>query len=682
MALQYFSKLPNNPINCSTPYAHTHNFGFYVPEIYSYNGYTYNIASPDPNGRNAWGAYGYIVRNNWADTKGYMRDWFLNHGAGSSVDWSPSMAKARTEINGNYPFVVLTSLTSAGHYITCIGAFKNQSTLVFNDPYGNKNSGYMNYNGIGVRYDWPGFNNGYANMNTVHCFIYCRLTQGVPWDAEYVGQSYPTVMFPGQQATMYLEYRNKGTQTWSASGANPTRLATSAPRGSTGAFYTAGDWPNFDRATNVDANTAPNAVGRFTFLGTAPTTPGYYKQVWELVTDGVSWFDGTGDDAWFGVEVAKSGDNVTFQCADYAHGADALQNVDYYDTTAGNTGGQYRNQDVDIRTCPEGGYQVGWTAPGEWLSYWWHYTQNGTFSATLRYSNGSASNAQAKLTLDGYDLVTLTLPPTGSYDTLANVSGTFVVNNTGLRNLKLHVLSGNPDFKSIQIARVQTPAAPSGLTATAVSQTQINLTWTDNSSNETNFVVARATTSGGPYTDIATLGANTTSFSNTGLTANTTYYYVVRATNASGSSANSNQASALTWPAEIIMDNTATGFSCSANWSTGTSATDKYGTNYRWRSAASGVNDPATFTWTAQQTRNYEVYAWWPQGTNRSSSVPFVISRTGGTTTVYRDQRTGGGQWQSLGIYAITAGTNTIRVSVNTTASGVVMADAIRIVPR
>jgi hypothetical protein len=226
------------------------------------------------------------------------------------------------------------------------------------------------------------------------------------------------------------------------------------------------------------------------------------------------------------------------------------------------------------------------------------------------------------------------------------------------------------------------PAAPSGLTATAVSQTQINLTWTDNSSNETNFVVARATTSGGPYTDIATLAANTTSFSNTGLTANTTYYYVVRATNASGSSANSNQASALTWPVEIIVDNADAGFSCSSNWVLATSATDKYGANYRWRSAANGVNDPATFTWTAQQTRNYEVYAWWPQGTNRCSSVPFVISRTGGTTTVFRDQRTGGGQWQSLGIYAITAGTNTIQVSVNTTASGVVMADAVRIVPR
>src|SRR5205085_1374039 len=87
------------------------------------------------------------------------------------------------------------------------------------------------------------------------------------------------------------------------------------------------------------------------------------------------------------------------------------------------------------------------------------------------------------------------------------------------------------------------PAAPSGLSASTVSQTQINLSWTDNSSNETGFVVGRTTTSGGPYTDIATVGAGVTTYNNTtGLSANTTYYYVVRATNSGGDSANSAEA--------------------------------------------------------------------------------------------------------------------------------------------
>lgn len=41
----------------------------------------------------------------------------------------------------------------------------------------------------------------------------------------------------------------------------------------------------------------------------------------------------------------------------------------YFDTTAGNTGGAYRQDDVDIEASAEGGFNVGWTATGEWLEY-------------------------------------------------------------------------------------------------------------------------------------------------------------------------------------------------------------------------------------------------------------------------------------------------------------------------
>ncbi len=90
------------------------------------------------------------------------------------------------------------------------------------------------------------------------------------------------------------------------------------------------------------------------------------------------------------------------------------------------------------------------------------------------------------------------------------------------------------------------PAAPSGLTATAVSSSQINLSWTDNSNNETGFTIQRKTGSGGTYGQIATVGANVTTFNNTGLAAGTTYYYQVDANNAYGTSAWSNEASAAT----------------------------------------------------------------------------------------------------------------------------------------
>ncbi len=84
------------------------------------------------------------------------------------------------------------------------------------------------------------------------------------------------------------------------------------------------------------------------------------------------------------------------------------------------------------------------------------------------------------------------------------------------------------------------PTAPSGLTATAASCSQINLSWTDNSDDETGFYVYR----GG--TQIASVSSNTTTYSNTGLSGSTPYSYYIVAYNGSGNSSNSNTANATT----------------------------------------------------------------------------------------------------------------------------------------
>ena len=91
-------------------------------------------------------------------------------------------------------------------------------------------------------------------------------------------------------------------------------------------------------------------------------------------------------------------------------------------------------------------------------------------------------------------------------------------------------------------------AAPSGLTATAVGTTGINLAWTDNATNETGFRVDRC--SGAGCTTFAQVGtnlaANAAAFSDTGLTASTSYSYRVRAFNATDSSAWTPTATATT----------------------------------------------------------------------------------------------------------------------------------------
>lgn len=87
----------------------------------------------------------------------------------------------------------------------------------------------------------------------------------------------------------------------------------------------------------------------------------------------------------------------------------------------------------------------------------------------------------------------------------------------------------------------QPPAAPSALSASA-RKGAITLTWTDNANNENGFLIERST-AGGPFTQIAQVGANVRTFENTGLTKNRTYTYRVRAFNADGNSAYSNTAS-------------------------------------------------------------------------------------------------------------------------------------------
>ncbi len=119
--------------------------------------------------------------------------------------------------------------------------------------------------------------------------------------------------------------------------------------------------------------------------------------------------------------------------------------------------------------------------------------------------------------------------------------------------------SGNSNVASAT-AGVFPPDSPTGLGATAASATQINLSWTDNSTTETGFEIDRALDSAfASGVTTVTVGANVTTYQSTGLSGSTTYYYRVRATiDGNNDSTNSNTASATTHtpPVQLLSDYT------------------------------------------------------------------------------------------------------------------------------
>lgn len=122
------------------------------------------------------------------------------------------------------------------------------------------------------------------------------------------------------------------------------------------------------------------------------------------------------------------------------------------------------------------------------------------------------------------------------------------INSGSLTNIATATFTGVRTVGTI----VASPEAPTNLTSTVNSVTQITLNWTDNSSDETGFKIERSPDGTTGWSQIATPAANATSFVNTGLTASTSYHYRVRATNAGGDSAWSGITNPSTPPATLL----------------------------------------------------------------------------------------------------------------------------------
>jgi xylan 1,4-beta-xylosidase len=144
----------------------------------------------------------------------------------------------------------------------------------------------------------------------------------------------------------------------------------------------------------------------------------------------------------------------TIEAVHYNSGAEGDA---YHDNSAGNTGGAYRSDNVDIRTCPEGGFNIGWNATGEWYKYNVNIKSAGAYSIGIRYATTYA-NSKVRVWCDNTDITnSVTLPSTGGW----NNWQTFTIKNvtlpSGFHTLKVETVSGEFDFYTIGFASSAIP---------------------------------------------------------------------------------------------------------------------------------------------------------------------------------------------------------------------------------
>jgi len=217
-------------------------------------------------------------------------------------------------------------------------------------------------------------------------------------------------------------------------------------------------------------------------------------------------------------------------------------------------------------------YQQGTFAPADTLNRWLgsaamdvsgnlaigYSVSNTTTSPSIRFSGRLAGDPLGTLTVAESDLRVGTGSQThssgrwGDYSMLAvdpSDGCTFwytseFYQGTSSAGWKTNVGS----FTLPNCTPTQPPlTAPTALTATATSTSNINLAWTDNSSDETGFAIERCTGVGCTnFAPLTTTAANATTYSDSGLNASTSYTYRVKAVNGTLSSGYSTTASATT----------------------------------------------------------------------------------------------------------------------------------------
>lgn len=135
-------------------------------------------------------------------------------------------------------------------------------------------------------------------------------------------------------------------------------------------------------------------------------------------------------------ETASSGTAIPgrFQAEDY---------VGFFDTTPGNSGNSYRNDNVDIQATADtgGGHNVGWIDTNEWLEYPINVTSSGSYKAQIRVASPNATG-MFTIEVDGVSRASFDVGSTGAWQNWRTINQNIGNLSVGSHTIRLQVLSG------------------------------------------------------------------------------------------------------------------------------------------------------------------------------------------------------------------------------------------------
>jgi endonuclease/exonuclease/phosphatase family metal-dependent hydrolase len=147
----------------------------------------------------------------------------------------------------------------------------------------------------------------------------------------------------------------------------------------------------------------------------------------------------------------------TIQAVDFDNGANGTA---YWDSSSGNSGGQYRSTDVDIETSSEGGYNVGWIGAGEWLNYTVNVASAGTY--TFEFRVASTGGGTLHLEFNGQDKTGgVGVPATDGWQSWTTVRREATL-SAGVQTMRVVFDTGNVNLAAIVATAGSTspPSAP------------------------------------------------------------------------------------------------------------------------------------------------------------------------------------------------------------------------------